>query len=1378
MPYSILDTFVPSTPFFPVADANAVAGGMHSYSTLASRNSLDSSRKKAGMLCYVAETGKRYKLADNLTTWTEDNASGTPRFVDLSQAGMSTSASGATNTAALQAAVDAALEGDTLYLPPGDYPVSDTTAVTISKNIVLSGIRGASRLVNANASSYAATLLYVLGVPNGSAVTTLTRNHFPGDMTVYIASTSGLSAGQWIVIRDSLSLMAWSSQDTLNQDIVRIESVGVGNVVIHRPLTRRYLTTRSAGLHLFTTNPPRVVISGIELVRGRIDMTYAVDSLIRDCKVQQCSWPGFAFFRSSGCLLQDCVTESPVDKTTSGSGGEAFFFHNSTLCQVRGHVARNVEGAVVRRGSRYITIESCRFEGANTGLATYSGDVRHCLVSDCVFVGSSLVWGAGGHFADQYNKSTDCEFVKPSTRAIGNAGTALAEVGITFDGRAIKADSEHGFDNGQAVVIYGTTTPTGMTASRRYFAIGTTYGAGTWGREFVLSDSPSRPPSTVTFDGTARTVDMGAGWSTGDAVVFHAAAAPGGADVNRLYFLLNQSGTAYYLQKRPAQTATFDASTDRVTLTGTAGSEWVDGDTISFVTAGTLPAELTAAPTVYFLRDGSAGTFKLATTLGGSAINLTTAGSGTIYAVAPCTSTTSSVVSAEGGTPLALSGSVSGAVVTTSGEGNIFEGHVIHDPPANVVHMHRVSGSVIRNLSFQGAQDATNGICCFTLSRNTDVTIEGCTARNGSVVANNRVAHLDNCFDVTIRGGEYDLQTTGQLFTGGGGVSNLRIEDTGFPAITTRSNLLYSGVVSTVSRLANVTLGSGYTIGSSVQTVGDASVALALPGTTANTLVFDTTLTAARTVDLDDYNAVKGDTVRVVRNASGAYTLTARKLSDSSTLHQFSTSETAGAVEFVWTGTDWKKTLIPAAGGGGAPSAHAASHAAAGSDPVTLTTAQITGLDSTLDARRFPEVPDLSGIVSGNVSTLTQLAWFGDSWGQGSSSIGYGYLDIIKRTLKASGMLAGYGYIPFSDSFLATGQTGISVSKTGTWTNSSNATTSRGPSPSHVSTTDSGATLTVTCDWVPTALRILFSKIVSGGTAQYRVNGGSWTTFSTGGTADSPGYVDVSGLPTTAPWTLDIGVSSVGSGIVLCGIDHQVGTTGVRIHKLAVSGASIKSYSEWATAYASNWRYQLANLGLETSVASNRLGAAILLGTNDRNDSTTSEYVTRMNTFLATFQGLASNAYYKAKTVVFIPPETDAGDGTSTTRVTAFYPAARGAVVQQNYYTGTTEAVPVINLNPAWGSPTPTQAREWCGGTGQYHPAQKGIGALGSAILQTMGGGAGNNLAQYSVDGLVDAVNNKSRFLLYDTATGTYRRVEFGAADSAGTGYRTLRTAN
>lgn len=70
----------------------------------------------------------------------------------------------------------------------------------------------------------------------------------------------------------------------------------------------------------------------------------------------------------------------------------------------------------------------------------------------------------------------------------------------------------------------------------------------------------------------------------------------------------------------PAQSVTADTGTEKITL---AAHGFADGQAVQFT--GTLPAPLVAG-TTYYVRDAATNDFKLAASVGGAAINLTTAG--------------------------------------------------------------------------------------------------------------------------------------------------------------------------------------------------------------------------------------------------------------------------------------------------------------------------------------------------------------------------------------------------------------------------------------------------------------------------------------------------------------------------------------------------------------------------------------------------------------------------------------------------------------------------------------------------------------------------------------------------------------------------------
>lgn len=76
----------------------------------------------------------------------------------------------------------------------------------------------------------------------------------------------------------------------------------------------------------------------------------------------------------------------------------------------------------------------------------------------------------------------------------------------------------------------------------------------------------------------------------------------------------------------PSATVTADAGTDLITWNAHNLQNW---DRVMFTTSGTMPTGLSAS-TFYYVRDVTTNTFKVAATAGGSVIDLTSAGTGTI----------------------------------------------------------------------------------------------------------------------------------------------------------------------------------------------------------------------------------------------------------------------------------------------------------------------------------------------------------------------------------------------------------------------------------------------------------------------------------------------------------------------------------------------------------------------------------------------------------------------------------------------------------------------------------------------------------------------------------------------------------------------------
>lgn len=367
-------------------------------------------------------------------------------------------------------------------------------------------------------------------------------------------------------------------------------------------------------------------------------------------------------------------------------------------------------------------------------------------------------------------------------------------------------------------------------------------------------------------------------------------------------------------------------------------------------------------------------------------------------------------------------------------------------------------------------------------------------------------------------------------------------------------------------------------------------------------------------------------------------------------------------------------------------------------------------------------------VNAGRAATGTEtfhLNLYGDSWLEGSTGNYPTWIDLLTQKLKVSlgSKWAGYGYCPATmgpSPGKVTYPRTVPVSYSGTWVYTGISSVARGASPTHMNTTNDLATLTWTFpDAVPTKVNILYVQKPTGGTFCYSFDGGSsWSTnVATVGT-DAVKTISIdSGLPVAAPWTVILMSTNMTGpeSLSIAGVYHRSAANGLVVNNLGVQGATAKSYYAWANA-TDTWVDAYQD-GLELPSDANRVVGLVSFGTNDVNDSTEAEYLTAMNALIA-LVGTAGSAYYaNAEWCVITPCETDRSDGTYTTRVTSFFPAIVGQVID-----GTGGAiVPVIDADDWFGNVDRTTMRQWLDTTGGLHLGHYGAGVFCANLIEIMG---------------------------------------------------------
>lgn len=183
----------------------------------------------------------------------------------------------------------------------------------------------------------------------------------------------------------------------------------------------------------------------------------------------------------------------------------------------------------------------------------------------------------------------------------------------------------HGLSNGDAIIFHTLTgtLPTGITAGTVYYVINANTDdfqiSATSGGSALNITGAGAPPNYFDVPTCTITVREHGSGVAAFTKTMTAANIRTNADGN----------TCFEVENPPGSTFTVNTGTDVVTSTAHGLS-----DTNQIVVAtgpgGTLPAPLSQS-TTYFVRDATTDTFKLALTSGGSAIDITTAGTGTFW---------------------------------------------------------------------------------------------------------------------------------------------------------------------------------------------------------------------------------------------------------------------------------------------------------------------------------------------------------------------------------------------------------------------------------------------------------------------------------------------------------------------------------------------------------------------------------------------------------------------------------------------------------------------------------------------------------------------------------------------------------------------------
>jgi len=225
----------------------------------------------------------------------------------------------------------------------------------------------------------------------------------------------------------------------------------------------------------------------------------------------------------------------------------------------------------------------------------------------------------------------------------------------------------------------------------------------------------------------------------------------------------------------------------------------------------------------------------------------------------------------------------------------------------------------------------------------------------------------------------------------------------------------------------------------------------------------------------------------------------------------------------------------------------------------------------------------ISNIQQTTSNSTLSIAWIGDSWIAGTT-----VCPPIASYLRFKFGDAGCGYygVGAGNNGNTFGSNGQSVTRTkfGSWANKVGTTYVKAAAIS----IDSTSTVGDSIYWVGNATDFVvhYQKKASGGNFVIRVDGTNPTTVTTAGTS-TIAFSSKTGL-TDGTHTLSVKVSTAGSGVLICGVEVNRNTNGVRVHNLGCSGTSS---TNWINQDSLSWQTAIQQLNPNLAI--------ITLGVND-----------------------------------------------------------------------------------------------------------------------------------------------------------------------------------
>jgi len=278
-----------------------------------------------------------------------------------------------------QACFNAAPSGSVILILPGTYTFgAGVTVYQNYKDLTIIGLSAPEDVV-INVATYNPAIYF-----NGQLVSNqnLTANAAKDAWAVTVSSTSGIAAGDIIVINNNVKWCPDYYADQTAGEAYLVKSVSGGTINLNEPLLRAYNTSEASEIKVY--RPIRMHIENITLSNASgtgeyagLRLSFAKDSIIKNCHFYN---NGLASVRVQGCY--NCFVEQNkiMDSIHAGNGYGISVYDAAAYITLRDNRVENCRHCIMSGTSSFEALNRDIVIENNTLIG---GDVTGSDVLDC-----------------------------------------------------------------------------------------------------------------------------------------------------------------------------------------------------------------------------------------------------------------------------------------------------------------------------------------------------------------------------------------------------------------------------------------------------------------------------------------------------------------------------------------------------------------------------------------------------------------------------------------------------------------------------------------------------------------------------------------------------------------------------------------------------------------------------------------------------------------------------------------------------------------------------------------------------------------------------------------------------------------------------------